>query len=131
MNKKQSKYWHDLAHGKFQRYLQYKTSWYGSLLVFVPLFFPSSKLCSNCLWYHTGLRLEDRTFVCQLCGLSIDRDLNAARNLVNYYHWHVPLLHPSKDPSSPSVAVSSSETLNACGELVRPSISGHDFMNHE
>ncbi|MHA2306292.1 MAG: RNA-guided endonuclease InsQ/TnpB family protein [Candidatus Hodarchaeales archaeon] len=131
MNKKQSKYWHDLAHGEFQRLIRYKTSWYGSFLVSVPRFFPSSKLCSNCLWYHVDLKLKDRTYVCYLCGLKIDRDLNAARNLVNYYHWHAPIIRQLHDPSHSSVAASSSETLNACGELVRPGPPGHDSMNQE
>ncbi|MHA2247706.1 MAG: RNA-guided endonuclease InsQ/TnpB family protein, partial [Candidatus Hodarchaeales archaeon] len=131
MNKKQSKYWQDLAHGEFQRLLRYKTFWYGSLFVSVPRFFPSSKLCSNCLWYHTDLKLKDRIFICQLCGLNLDRDLNAARNLVNYYHWYAPLLHPLVAPSCSSVAVSSLETLNACGELVNPIISEYDSMNQE
>ncbi|MFX0182252.1 MAG: RNA-guided endonuclease InsQ/TnpB family protein [Candidatus Hodarchaeota archaeon] len=131
MNKTQSKYWQDLAHGEFQRLLRYKTRWYGSSLVSVPRFFPSSKLCSNCLWYHTELTLKDRIFVCQLCGLNLDRDLNAACNLVNYYQWNTPLLQPSVDSSCFSVAVSSLETLNACGELVNPGLSGYDSMNQE
>ena len=42
---------------------------------------PSSKTCSGCGWYHADLQLADRVFVCQECGLVIDRDLNAARNL--------------------------------------------------
>jgi putative transposase len=131
MNKKHSKYWQDLAHGEFQRLLRYKTRWYGSSLVSVPRFFPSSKLCSNCLWYHTDLHLKDRIFICQLCGLHLDRNLNASRNLVNYYHWHTPLLHPLIDLSCSSVAKSSLETLNACGELVRPSTPRPDSMNQE
>ncbi|MFX0204656.1 MAG: RNA-guided endonuclease InsQ/TnpB family protein [Candidatus Hodarchaeota archaeon] len=131
MNKKQSKYWQDLAHGEFQRLLCYKTNWYGSVLVFVPRFFPSSKLCSNCLWYHPDLKLHDKIFVCQLCGLTLDRDLNAARNLVNYYHWYTPALPPLVTPSCSPVAMSSLETLNACGELLRPNPSGHDSMNQE
>jgi len=131
MNKKQSKYWHDLAHGEFHRLLRYKTRWYGSYLVHVPRFFPSSRLCSNCLWYHAGLKLKDRIFVCQLCNLMIDRDLNAALNMVNYYHWHHPLIHVSRDHSRYSVAASFPETLNACGEFVRPCISGPDSMNQE
>ncbi|MHA2202342.1 MAG: RNA-guided endonuclease InsQ/TnpB family protein [Candidatus Hodarchaeales archaeon] len=131
MNKKQSKYWQDLAHGEFQRLLRYKTSWCGSLLVHVPRFFPSSKLCSNCLWYHPSLTLQDRIFVCQLCGLEFDRDLNAARNLVNYYQWYAPIIHFSLKSSLPSVAASFPETLNACGEAVRPGTPGHASMNQE
>ncbi len=131
MNKKQSKYWQDLAHGEFQRLLRYKTSWYGSLLVQVPRYFPSSKLCSNCLWYHPSLTLKDRIFVCQLCGLEFDRDLNAANNLVNYYQWHAPIIHASLNSSLSSVAASFPETLNACGEVVRPGNPGHASMNQE
>ncbi|MFX0205262.1 MAG: zinc ribbon domain-containing protein [Candidatus Hodarchaeota archaeon] len=48
--------------------------------------FPSSKLCSNFLYYHPTLTLADRTFHCPLCGLQLDRDLNAAQNLENYYY---------------------------------------------
>ncbi|MHA2247252.1 MAG: hypothetical protein ACXADY_20065, partial [Candidatus Hodarchaeales archaeon] len=70
-------------------------------------------------------------FICQLCGLNLDRDLNAARNLVNYYYWYASLLQPLVAPSCSSVAVSSLETLNACGELVNPIISGYDSMNQE
>ncbi|MFX0050198.1 MAG: RNA-guided endonuclease InsQ/TnpB family protein [Candidatus Hermodarchaeota archaeon] len=131
MNKKQSKYWQDLAHGEFQRLLHYKTSWYGSSLLFVPRFFPSSKLCSNCLYYHTELQLKDRTYECPLCGLVLDRDLNAARNLVNYYHWHAPIITTLLNQFDYPVAVSFPETLNACGELIRPGTSRHDSMNQE
>ncbi|MHA2303883.1 MAG: RNA-guided endonuclease InsQ/TnpB family protein [Candidatus Hodarchaeales archaeon] len=131
MNKKQSKYWQDLAHGEFQLLLRYKTSWYGSLLVHVPRFFPSSKLCSNCLWYHPSLTLKDRIFVCQLCGLEIDRDLNAAHNLVNYYQWYALIINASLNSSFTSVAASFPETLNACGGAVRPGTLRHVSMNQE
>ena len=131
MNKKQSKYWQDLAHGEFQQFIQYKTFWYGSLLVYVPRFFPSSKLCSNCLYYHTDLKLKDRTYVCPLCGLVIDRDLNAACNLINYYNWHASIIQPLLNSSDNPVAVSSPETLNACGELISPGTSRFGSMNQE
>ncbi|MFX1283394.1 MAG: hypothetical protein ACFFB5_07055, partial [Promethearchaeota archaeon] len=42
----------------------------------------------------------------------LDRDYNAALNIANYYYIHQHLLFP--------VAESSAETLNACGEVVRP-----------
>lgn len=44
-------------------------------------FYPSSKLCSNCGTRNQNLRLSDRTFKCDCCGLIIDRDLNASINL--------------------------------------------------
>ncbi|MHA2055712.1 MAG: RNA-guided endonuclease InsQ/TnpB family protein, partial [Candidatus Hodarchaeales archaeon] len=111
-NKKLSKYWADLSHGMFQRLLEYKAHLYGSQVIKINRWFPSSKLCSNCLYYHRELTLADRFFNCPLCGLVLDRDHNAALNIANYYTINHPLLL--------SVAASSAETLNACGEVVSP-----------
>lgn len=44
-------------------------------------FYPSSKLCSFCNNKHSNLKLKDRTFNCPSCGVSIDRDWNAALNI--------------------------------------------------
>ncbi|MHA1945875.1 MAG: RNA-guided endonuclease InsQ/TnpB family protein [Candidatus Hodarchaeales archaeon] len=113
-NKKLAKYWADLSHGMFQRLLEYKAPLYGSMVIKTDRWFPSSKLCSNCLYYHHDLLLSDRVFHCPLCGLIIDRDQNAAFNVANYYTTYHFLLFP--------VAESSVETLNACGEAVRPAL---------
>ena len=43
--------------------------------------FPSSKKCSNCGGYKKDLKLSDKTYVCNICGCEIDRDLNASINL--------------------------------------------------
>ena len=56
----------------------------GIDLVIADRFFPSSKTCSNCGTIKKDLRLKDRTFICPECGFEIDRDLNAAINLMNY-----------------------------------------------
>ena len=115
-NKKQSRHWADLAHGEFQRLLKYKSQKYGTMLVEVDRWFPSSKLCSNCLMYHRYLTLNDRTFCCPFCGLIIDRDYNAALNLEQYFYLFILFQVSFSD----HVAESSAETLNACGEVVRP-----------
>jgi putative transposase len=101
----------DVGWGEFSRQLKYKCEWYGSQLVEVPRFFPSSKLCSQCGSVRKDLTLNDRVYRCH-CGLEMDRDDNAALNLRNYGKMYV------KDPM---VAVSWTETLNACGDHVRPS----------
>ena len=111
-NKKLSKYWGDLSHGIFQRLLEYKAPLYGSWVIKIDRWFPSSKLCSNCLYYHRNMTLSDRLFRCPLCGLVLDRDLNASLNISNYIGIYCPSLL--------SVAASSAETLNACGEVVNP-----------
>lgn len=53
-------------------------------LVFANRFFPSSKTCSNCGAINTRLKLSDRIFKCEKCGFQIDRDYNAAINLMKY-----------------------------------------------
>jgi putative transposase len=50
-------------------------------LVVADRFYPSSTTCSACGWVKAKLTLAERTFVCEVCALRIDRDLNAARNL--------------------------------------------------
>jgi putative transposase len=90
---------------EFQRQLTYKCHWYGSKLLVAPRFFPSSRLCSACGALKATLPLDVRVFRCQVCGLVIDRDLNAARNLARL-----------ADGPAGSVAASSAETQNACGE---------------
>ena len=44
-------------------------------------YYPSSKLCSGCNNKKEDLKLSDRIYKCNKCGLVIDRDLNAAINL--------------------------------------------------
>lgn len=56
----------------------------GSIeLRIVDRFYPSSKTCSYCRNIEKNLKLSDRTYTCQQCGLVIDRDLNASINLAN------------------------------------------------
>ncbi|MHA2058368.1 MAG: RNA-guided endonuclease InsQ/TnpB family protein [Candidatus Thorarchaeota archaeon] len=88
----------DVGMYEFRRQLEYKCKWYGSKLVVAPRIFPSSKTCSNCGNRKKELSLSERVYVCEACGIRVDRDLNAARNLVT---------------------VSLPETQTACGEDVR------------
>ncbi|AOY84707.1 RNA-guided endonuclease TnpB family protein [Moorena producens JHB] len=67
---------------EFKRQLEYKCEWYGSQLVIVDRFYPSSQLCSGC-GHRQKMPLKIRTYNCCECGLILDRDLNAAINLKN------------------------------------------------
>ncbi len=71
----------DMGFYQFRRQLEYKCELYGSQLVVVERWFPSSKTCSNCGQEKDSLSLSERTFKCESCGLSCDRDLNASINL--------------------------------------------------
>jgi putative transposase len=71
----------DTGMGELRRQLAYKSEWYGSRLVIADRFYPSSKLCSGCATIKNTLSLGERTYDCEVCGLSLDRDENAAVNL--------------------------------------------------
>ena len=78
--------------------------------------YPSSKTCSGCGWVKGKLTLSERNFNCGACGLLVDRDLNAARNLANL---------------TKNVAQSGWETRNARGVDVRPGLAGRAAMKRE
>lgn len=69
---------------EFRRQLEYKSAWYGSKVVVIDRFFPSSKTCSCCGNVKEKLKLSERIFNCEACKSSIERDLNAAINIKNY-----------------------------------------------
>ncbi|WP_449461596.1 transposase [Tardisphaera miroshnichenkoae] len=67
---------------------------YGKNLVEIGRFDPSSKTCSRCGAIKHDLALSDRVFHCDVCGLTIDRDLNAAINILNIGLIKVGLVRP-------------------------------------
>ena len=66
------------------RQIKYKSEWHGIKFIKANRFFASSKICSNCGNIKHDLTLKDRVFECRICGLKIDRDENAAINLMKY-----------------------------------------------
>lgn len=70
----------DAGFARIRDQLQYKTNWYGSELIVIDRYFPSSKTCSDCGAVKPKLRLSQRVFTCE-CGYEADRDINAARNI--------------------------------------------------
>ena len=72
----------DVSWIEFVRQLEYKANWYGRKIVRVPTFYPSSKTCSSCGNVKETLRLSERIYHCECCGLEIDRDYNASINIL-------------------------------------------------
>lgn len=66
------------------RQIKYKCEWRNIDFVQVDRFYPSSKTCHHCGCIKHNLKLKDRTFVCEECGYTEDRDFNAALNLMSY-----------------------------------------------
>ena len=72
----------DLAFGLFVQKLEHVASKYGTSLIKIDRFYPSSKTCSACQYVNEHLSLRDRLWVCPSCGTSHDRDLNASVNIL-------------------------------------------------
>ena len=79
-NRKLAKAIADMGFYEFRRQLDYKSKLYGSELIVADRWFASSKTCSCCGQIKEAMPLSVRIFEC-VCGLVIDRDLNAALNL--------------------------------------------------
>jgi putative transposase len=109
-NRRLARHVGDASFGEIRRQLEYKTTWNGGRVVLANRWFPSSKMCSGCGAVKAKLALSERTYDCTKCGLVLDRDVNAARNLAAY--------------AAGEVAGSRSETINGRGGqgvLARPS----------
>jgi putative transposase len=111
-NKKLARAVADQGFGAVRRMLGYKTKWNGGLLVAADRWYPSSKTCSACGAVKAKLTLADRIYQCDRCGLVLDRDVNAARNLL-------------------SLAASGAESQNASRAPVRPGPAGHGVLKLE
>ncbi len=69
---------------EFRTMLEYKCKWYGRELIIAPSNYASSQLCSNCGNKSNQTKdLSCRTYICPVCGMIMDRDLNASKNLLN------------------------------------------------
>ena len=73
----------DASWSTFVTMLEYKAKWYGKTLVKIDRFYPSSKTCHHCGHVKEDLSLSDRYYTCPNCGELIDRDLNAAKNILD------------------------------------------------
>lgn len=69
---------------EFVRQLKYKAHPKGGYVFQIDTFVPSSKTCCNCKHIFKELQLSDRVWQCEKCGTTLDRDINAAQNILNY-----------------------------------------------
>lgn len=81
-NHKLAKAIQDASWSSFVSMLEYKCNWYGKTLVKIDRWYPSSKTCSSCGYKLDTLDLGTREWTCPDCGNHHDRDLNAARNIL-------------------------------------------------
>lgn len=73
----------DCSWNEFTRMLQYKADWYGRIISKIDRFYPSSQTCSCCGCVNPETKdLSVREWTCPDCGVTHDRDINAAKNIL-------------------------------------------------
>ena len=83
-NHKLAKSISDASFFEFNRQLEYKARWNYKLISRIDRFYPSSQICSCCGNKSSQTKdLGIRTYICEKCGLEIDRDYNASINILN------------------------------------------------
>ena len=81
-NHKLAKAIQNASWSSFVSMLDYKCNWYGKTLVKIDRWYPSSKTCSSCGSKVESMSLDVREWTCPDCGIHHDRDINAARNIL-------------------------------------------------
>lgn len=124
---------------ELRRQVTYKTGWYGGRLVVADRWYPSSKTCSGCGVVKAKLRLSERVFSCDQCGVALDRDLNAARNLAALVLVSSPSCgatenEPAGNPRQTSLAGSGyrhgKTHPDRDGPTPRRKATAHDTLSH-
>ena len=82
-NHKLAKSIQDASFSSFCRMISYKADEQSRQYIKIGTFYPSSKLCHCCGFKYTGLKLNERFWTCPNCGIYLDRDENAAINILN------------------------------------------------
>lgn len=73
----------DSGWSEFMSMLEYKARWYGVEILQCGRFDPSSKMC-ECGYVNHDLTLSMRKWTCPQCGAVLDRDVNAAKNILKF-----------------------------------------------
>ena len=81
-NHKLAKSIQDASFSSFCNIISYKALEQHRQYIKIDTFYPSSKLCHCCGFKHKGLKLEERFWTCPQCGTFLDRDENAAINIL-------------------------------------------------
>ncbi|MDO4523691.1 MAG: IS200/IS605 family element RNA-guided endonuclease TnpB [Eubacteriales bacterium] len=73
----------DVSWAEFVRELEYKASWYKKKVIKVDAWYASSQICNSC-GAKSGITkdLSVREWICPKCGRKLDRDINAAKNIL-------------------------------------------------
>ncbi|MET7395949.1 IS607 family element RNA-guided endonuclease TnpB [Dactylosporangium sp. NPDC005572] len=123
-NRRLARHIADAGFAELRRQLAYKTTWNGGRLVVADRWYPSSKTCSGCGAVKTKLALTEREYHCDTCGLTRDRDLNAAHNLA-------ALATAAEAESAAEVTTAGSGPVTARGANHKTRVRGQEAKKRE
>jgi putative transposase len=107
------------------RQIEYKASWSGVRVHVADRWYPSSKTCSACGVVKAKLGLSERVYRCETCGLVLDRDLNAARNLATLVRGETSSPSCGATRNEPAGNPGKTRTVRAAGTATgRPTPTG-------
>jgi len=101
-NRRLSKSIGDSGWAEFRRQVAYKCERHGRHFIEIGRFEPSSMMCGGCGAVNRSLGLSDRTWACPACGAELDRDVNAARNVLRFALQDQNLISPESEDFSPA-----------------------------
>ena len=116
MRKKQRKESNKWNFFQFEQFLTYKAMAKGINIEFVPARYTSQK-CSGCGEIRKSNRKFQSLYVCNQCGLSLNADLNASRNIVQNYLDSIsyPNMASVNKPNDPDLSVEQAQTSLVSG----------------
>ncbi len=112
-NRRLARHIADQGFSELRRQITYKAGWYGKVVLLADRWAPSTKMCSGCGQLHE-MPLGKRVMACD-CGLTIDRDHNAAINILTMCtggNSGIDARGQGKNLSDPSGSPESSDTLD-------------------
>ena len=101
----------DIGIGKFNELINYKSEWFGTNVLRIGQFEPSSKMCS-CGTINKELKLSQRIWTCNSCGITHDRDVLAANNIKHFAF--------TKNNTAGTAEI------HACGDMMDVSLSAQE-----
>lgn len=115
-NRKLAKSVADVSFFEFVRQITYKAEWHDRQLIQVDRWYPSSKTCNSCGFVNQDLTLSDRNWACPSCKKMLDRDRNAAMNILQ---------------EGQRLNTVGTTEVKACGEDARPSVRRRSSVKQE
>lgn len=109
----------DQGWGQFLTQLQYKAQRKGRHMVRIDTYAPSSKTCHLCQHKIAKLALDVRHWICPACSAQLDRDLNAAMNIL---FWGQMMTDPYMISSTPGTG-----GIQACGDTIISESQAYDW----